>query len=126
MNQYQPSEKRDRWRVVTAESPEEVIELVGNTRGVGQILYAIKPLTRQSCLDLLVDDDANLDAPFGCSLEHLIKTVLLIASRRSAQVELRTQPPIENVDTLLGLCSYVRRTARVFKLDSDMAYARGP
>ena len=125
MNQYQPSEKRDRWRVVTAESPGEVIELVGNTR-VGQILYAIKPLTRQSCLDLLVDDDANFDAPFGGSLEHLIKTVLLITSRRSAQIELRTQPPIENVDTLLGLCSYVRRTARVFKLGSDMAYARGP
>ena len=94
-------------------------------------LFYIRPtevniLERQSCLDLLIDDDSNFDAPFGGGFEHLIKTVLLITSRRSAQIELRTQPPIENVDTLLGLCSYVRRTARVFKLGSDMAYARGP
>jgi hypothetical protein len=60
-------------------------------------------LTCQGSLDFLVDNYVDLDATLGRSLEHVVKPVLLIRRRRPAEVNLRTQPPVQDVDALLGL-----------------------
>lgn len=59
-------------------------------------------LTGQSLRDLLVDNDPDLNAPLGGSLEHVVQPVLLIASGRSAKIQLRAQPPVQNIDALAG------------------------
>lgn len=61
-------------------------------------------LTGQGLGDLFVDNDVDLDAPFGSGAEHVIQTVLLIAGRRPSEVELGAQPPVEDVDALPSLC----------------------
>lgn len=35
-------------------------------------------------------------------MKHGIKAILLVARRRAAKIQLGAQPPIENIDTLLG------------------------
>ena len=61
-------------------------------------------LTGQGLGDLLVDNDVDLDAPLGSGAEHVIQAVLFIARRRSSEVELGAQPPVEDVDALPSLC----------------------
>lgn len=75
-------------------------------------------LTGQCLLDLLEYDNPDLHASFGGSLEHIVQTVLVVLRWRSAKVQLGGQPPIENVNALLGLCdgvlqlAHLRRTAQ--------------
>ncbi len=45
----------------------------------------------------------DLDAALSCSLEHIVDTVLFILRRRTTQIELGTQPPVEDEDLLLCL-----------------------
>lgn len=61
-------------------------------------------LTCQSLSNFFVDDDINLNPPISRSPEHVVQPVLLIARRGSSEIELRAQPPIENINALSGLC----------------------
>lgn len=51
---------------------------------------------------LLVHRNVNLDTSLGASLENLIQPGLLIVVRRPLQEQLWAEPPIRNVDGLLG------------------------
>lgn len=55
-------------------------------------------------LNFLVNDDVNLDTTLGGSLEHVVKAVFLILGRRTTEVQLRAQPPVQNKDALTSLC----------------------
>lgn len=74
---------------------------------VGRILlgwfqFTYRRIKSEGGLDFLVYNDVHLDSTLGSRLKHGIKTILLVARRRPAKVQLRAQPPIENVDALLG------------------------
>jgi hypothetical protein len=58
----------------------------------------------ESGLDLFVHYDVNLDSALGGSLKHDIETILLVTRWWTPKVELRTQPPVENIDALLRPC----------------------
>lgn len=66
----------------------------------------MRELTGQGLGDLLVDDDIHVHTALSGGTKHVVKTVLLIASRRPTQIKLRAQPPVENVDAVPRLCSY--------------------
>lgn len=59
------------------------------------------PLTCQGGSDLLVHNDPHVDATIRGIEEHLVEAVPLIEGGRATQVELRAQPPVQNVDALL-------------------------
>lgn len=83
-------------------------------------------LTSQGLLDLLEDDDSDLDATLGGGLEHVVETVLVVLGGRAAEVQLGRQPPVEDVDALLGLCIASRRvsyvTCNVGRLVCDLTF----
>lgn len=73
------------------------------TEGARDELVVGTPLlTGQGLGDLLVDYDSDLDASLGGGLEHAVQSVLRVGCRGPAQVQLGTQPPVEDVDGLLG------------------------
>lgn len=83
--------------------------MVAGSRGRGKRvrggyvpLRARGRLTRQGGLDLLVDDDLDDHAPLGGGLEEVIEAVLFVGGRRAAEIELRAEPPVEDVYTLAG------------------------
>ena len=56
------------------------------------------------CLvDLLVHDNVDLDTSFSATLEHLIQSPFLVEKRRPPQEQLWRDPPVCEVDHLLGL-----------------------
>ena len=57
----------------------------------------------QRRLYLLVHDNVDLDTLLSLPLEQVIKPVLLVVVGRSSEEELRRQPPVGDVDGLLGL-----------------------
>jgi hypothetical protein len=59
-------------------------------------------VTGESSLDLPVNDDVDFHSTLGSSLEHVVKTILLVQGWRTAQIQLGAQPPIQNQDLLLG------------------------
>lgn len=81
--------------------PRSSLQDVSN--GIAIIILRMIALTRQGLGNLLVHNHADLHTALGCRLEHIVETVLLIARRRAAQVELGTQPPVEDVDGLASL-----------------------
>lgn len=50
----------------------------------GEQAYNYGRIQGQGGLNFLIDNDMDLDAALGCSLEHVVDTVLLILRRRSA------------------------------------------
>ena len=52
--------------------------------------------------DLFIYNDVNLDTGLCSALQHLIETPLLIVVGRTAEEELRRQPPVGNVNGLAG------------------------
>ena len=56
------------------------------------------------CLvDLLVHDNVNLDTSLSATFEHLIQSPFLVEKRRPPQEQFRRDPPVCQVDHLLGL-----------------------
>lgn len=57
----------------------------------------------QSSLNFLVDDDVHFDATLCCSFEHVVQTISLILGGRTAEIELRAKPPVQNEDAFPSL-----------------------
>jgi len=62
----------------------------------------VQTITRNSCFDLFVYNNVDLDPSFRPSLENLVQPPLLVEVRRTPHEEFWTQPPIFDVDCLLG------------------------
>lgn len=58
--------------------------------------------------DLLVDHDVHLDALLGFALEQTVNAPVLRIDRRTAEVEFRGEPPVENPDGLFGFFEDLR------------------
>lgn len=58
----------------------------------------------ECCFDFFVDDDVDFDAALGCCFEHVVYSVFLVLGRRPSEVELGTQPPVQDENLLLRLC----------------------
>jgi hypothetical protein len=71
---------------------------------LAQTMDGMHKLTCQGLFDLLVHNDVDLDATFGGSFEHVIESILLISRGRPTEVELRSEPPVEDVDALPRFC----------------------
>lgn len=63
---------------------------------------AYRRIKSEGSLDFLVHNNIDLDSTFGGGLKHSIEAILLVARRGPTKIQLRAQPPIENIDTLLG------------------------
>lgn len=66
-----------------------------------------------SRLDLAVDADIDLDAGLGLALEDVIQTPLLILVWRPAEEELGAEPPVGEIDGLLGALERLRHGPEV-------------
>ena len=60
-------------------------------------------ITADGLRDFFVHDDVDLHSSFCPPLEHLVQSPLLVIVRRSSQEQLRTQPPVGNIDGFFGL-----------------------
>ena len=64
-------------------------------------MFCVCRITCQGGRDLLVDNHIDLDAALGGALQDLIESPFLVVVWRSAQEQLRRQPPVGDVDGLL-------------------------
>ena len=67
----------------------------------------------KSLVDLLVHNNVNLHTSFGPTLEHLVQSPFLIEKRRPPQEQFRRDPPVCQVDHLLGLVQGSRDSPEV-------------
>lgn len=71
------------------------------TQGVEGV-FGVGAVAADGLGDLLVDDDIDLDPGFGPPLQHLVQSPFLVVVGRPSQEQLRAQPPVFDVDGLLG------------------------
>ena len=76
-------------------------------------MLCVGAVTADSLSDLLVHNDIDLHASFSSSLKYLIKPPLLMIVGWPSQEELRTQPPVLDVDCLFGLLQSDRDSIEV-------------
>ena len=65
-------------------------------------MLGVGTVASQGLRDLFINYHKNLDTGFGSSLEHLIESPFLIVVGWSSEKQLGAQPPVRNVDSLLG------------------------
>lgn len=63
---------------------------------------AYRRIKSEGSLNFFVHNNIDLDSTFGGGLKHSIKAVLLVARRGPTKIQLRAQPPIEDIYALLG------------------------
>lgn len=66
-------------------------------------------LTRQHLFHLFIDHNIDLYPPLSSGLQHAIKSIILIPTRRPSQVQLRGQPPIHDPNLTLSLLDSHRK-----------------
>lgn len=66
-------------------------------------MLGVYGVTSEGGLDFLVDHDVDLDAGLGLALQNLVQAELLVVMRRSTKEQLGREPPVGNVDALLGI-----------------------
>lgn len=65
-------------------------------------MFSVGRVTSQGLGDLFVDTDVDLHASLSGSFDGLVKSPFLVEERWTSQEEFGGQPPIFNVDCLLG------------------------
>lgn len=88
-------------------SHERIFQMV---KEMGYFRIAYRRIKSEGSLNLLVHNNIDLDSTFGGSLKHSIKAILLVTRRGPTKIQLRTQPPIEDIYTLLGACEEILST----------------
>lgn len=68
-----------------------------------ECMLGMRRVTRQSLLNLLVDDDIDLHASLSSSLDGLIESPFLVEVGRSTKEKFRRQPPVLYVDRFFGV-----------------------
>lgn len=67
-----------------------------------QCMFCMGRIASQCLLNLFVDDNVNLYAALGGPLDDFVEPPFLVEKWRTAQEQLRGQPPVLDVDGLFG------------------------
>ena len=64
--------------------------------------FSVGRVASNGCGNLLVDNDVDLDASLGGTLDDFVETPFLIEVGRTSQEKFRADPPVGEIDGLLG------------------------
>lgn len=76
-------------------------------------MLRMRTVTSESLRNLFIHNDKDLHALLRLALQYLIQSPFLVVERRSPQKQLRTQPPIFDINRLLGTIQRRRHSPEV-------------